>query len=59
MINQFCFLKILPARQIRVEFNEYEARRNLCNSHDIFLIDQKISGFLVKKLGKEFYIKRK
>ncbi|XP_025201960.1 ribosomal L1 domain-containing protein 1-like [Melanaphis sacchari] len=50
---------ILPARQIRVEFNEYEARRNLCNSHDIFLIDQKISGFLVKKLGKEFYIKRK
>ncbi|XP_060851572.1 ribosomal L1 domain-containing protein CG13096-like [Rhopalosiphum padi] len=50
---------ILPARQIRVEFNEYEARRNLCNSHDIFLIDQKISGFLVKKLGKEFYTKRK
>ncbi|XP_060878723.1 ribosomal L1 domain-containing protein 1-like [Metopolophium dirhodum] len=50
---------ILPARQIRVEFNEYEARRNLCHSHDIFLIDQKISGFLVKKLGKEFYIKRK
>ncbi|VVC35627.1 Ribosomal protein L1, 3-layer alpha/beta-sandwich,Ribosomal protein L1/ribosomal biogenesis [Cinara cedri] len=50
---------ILPARQVRVEFNEYEARRNLCHSHDIFLIDQKISGFMVKKLGKEFYIKRK
>jgi len=50
---------ILPARQIRVEFNEYEARRNLCHSHDIFLIDQRISAFMVKKLGKEFYIKRK
>lgn len=55
----YFFCKILPARQLRVEFNEYEARRNLCNSHDVFLIDQKISGFLVKKLGKEFYIKRK
>uniref|UniRef100_A0A2S2QGF6 Ribosomal L1 domain-containing protein 1 n=1 Tax=Sipha flava TaxID=143950 RepID=A0A2S2QGF6_9HEMI len=50
---------ILPARQIRVEYNEYEARRNLCHSHDVFLIDQKISAFMVKKLGKEFYIKRK
>jgi ribosome biogenesis protein UTP30 len=49
----------LPARQIRVEYNEYEARRNLCHSHDVFLIDQKISAFMVKKLGKEFYIKRK
>lgn len=55
----FYLNQILPARQIRVEFNEYEARRNLCHSHDIFLIDQKISGFMVKKLGKEFYIKRK
>ncbi|XP_050432001.1 ribosomal L1 domain-containing protein 1-like [Adelges cooleyi] len=50
---------ILPSRQIRVEYNEYEARRNLCHSHDVFLIDQRISGFLVKKLGKEFYTKRK
>lgn len=52
-------LNILPSRQVRVDYVQYEARRKLCSNYDIFLIDEKISSYLFPKLGKEFTKSRK
>ncbi|XKL60929.1 hypothetical protein PGB90_007986 [Kerria lacca] len=52
-------INIVPSRQIRVEYSEFEARRKLCNMFDIFLIDNKISSYLLPKLGQPFYRTRK
>lgn len=51
--------QIIPCRQFRVEYSTYEAKRKLCNMFDIFLIHNKISEFLIPKLGSQFHKDRK
>lgn len=37
----------------------YEARRQLCSLHDLFLADERILPLLPRTLGKSFFIKKK
>ncbi|KAJ4444347.1 hypothetical protein ANN_06139 [Periplaneta americana] len=51
--------EIMPLRQVRVEYDQYELRRRLVDQYDLFLCDGRISGHILHLLGKEVYRKRK
>ncbi|XP_065214727.1 ribosomal L1 domain-containing protein 1-like [Planococcus citri] len=52
-------IDVIPSRRIRVDFDQYEAKRKLCDMYDFFLIDEKISAYLRTKLGPSFTKSRK
>lgn len=51
--------KIVPLDDLRKSYKSYEAKRQLCDSYELFLTDDAIVRFLPNKLGKNFYQKRK
>lgn len=51
--------KIMPYYELRTEYGGFELKRRLVDLYDVFLVDGKISGYVVHKLGKIFYGKRK
>lgn len=51
-------IEIIPLKQLKLEYKEYESKRNLLAMHDVFLADARIVRLLPSLLGKEFY-KRK
>lgn len=54
-----CVKRILPVRQIKVEYDQFELKRKLCGYYDCFLVDSKLSGLVAHLLGKVFFEKRK
>ena len=54
-----CFCKVMPLRQVKVEYDQYELRRRLVNQFDFFLSDGRIAGHILHLLGREVYRKRK
>ncbi|XP_044733250.1 ribosomal L1 domain-containing protein 1 [Chrysoperla carnea] len=50
---------IIPMRQVKVEYDQFELRRKLLGQFDYFLADARISKHLNQKLGKIFTNKRK
>merc|ERR1712025_355515 len=51
--------EIIPVIQLKREYHDFEMQRKLCDSFDLFLCDERISKFMPKLLGKNFYKKRK
>ncbi|XP_067005337.2 ribosomal L1 domain-containing protein 1 isoform X2 [Anabrus simplex] len=51
--------QIIPVRQLKVEYDQYEMKRRLCDQFDCFLSEAKVSGHVRHLLGKEFVKKRK
>jgi len=51
--------EIIPLRQLKVEYKEYEAKRNLANRVDIVLCDASVIRLVPMFLGKHFYSKNK
>jgi len=51
--------EIIPVIRLKREFRDHETQRKLCDSYDLFLADDRISKFLPRLLGKQFYKKRK
>lgn len=51
--------KIMPYYELRNEYSGFELKRRLADLYDVFLVDGKISGYVVHKVGKIFYGKRK
>lgn len=50
---------IMPYHQLKYEYGQFELKRRLVELYDVFLVDGKISGYVVHQLGKIFYDKRK
>jgi len=52
---------ILPIKQLKLEFRNFETKRKLCNSFDLFLADKCLHSILFcgSKLGVEFHKKKK
>ncbi|RWW74339.1 hypothetical protein BHE74_00017720 [Ensete ventricosum] len=44
---------------LRSDYRPYEARRRLCDSHNLFFADRRIIPLLPRLIGKEFFRKRK
>lgn len=51
--------EIISLRQLKVEYKEYEAKRNLANRVDIVLCDASVIRLVPMFLGKHFYSKNK
>jgi len=51
--------KILKLSKLMTDYRPFEAKRKLCNSYDLFLVDQAIVLLLPSLLGKQFFKKRK
>ena len=54
-------MKIIPLKQLNLEFRHFEAKRKLSTSFDMFLADKCLHDILMNgsKLGKEFVKRRK
>ncbi|KAK2588924.1 hypothetical protein KPH14_001780 [Odynerus spinipes] len=50
---------IIPMKQVKTEYDQYELKRKLAGSYDHFLVDGRISGHMTHLLGKIFDRKRK
>jgi ribosome biogenesis protein UTP30 len=50
--------EVLPLRELKVEYKEYEAKTKLCHRFDKFLVDDRVARMVPKFLGKALY-KRK
>jgi ribosome biogenesis protein UTP30 len=55
------YLKVLPLKQLKLEFRPFESKRKLCSNYDLFICDEKLHAILKhgSKLGKEFRKKKK
>jgi len=51
--------KIMTFHEFRTEYETFELKHRLADLYDVFLVDGKISGKVVKKCGSIFYKKRK
>lgn len=51
--------KVLGVSKLRQKFKPFEAKRQLCNSFDLFLADARILPLLPKLIGKTFFLKKK
>lgn len=51
--------KVIPLSKLKTDYFAYEAKRKLCGSYDIFLVDDRILAELPTLLGKAFYKKKK
>lgn len=55
------FLKVIPLKQLNLEFRPFETKRKLVTSFDLFLADKCLHEILFSgcKLGKEFRKRRR
>ncbi|KAI5662046.1 hypothetical protein M9H77_21369 [Catharanthus roseus] len=51
--------KVLKLSKLKTNYKPFEAKRKLCDSYDLFLVDRRIVHFLPKLLGKSFFKKKK
>ncbi|KAK7863245.1 hypothetical protein R5R35_001455 [Gryllus longicercus] len=51
--------EVITLRQLKTEYEQYEMKRALCNSFDVFLSDAKVCGHISHLLGKTFYDRKK
>ncbi|KAI4319710.1 hypothetical protein MLD38_033279 [Melastoma candidum] len=50
---------ILKLSKLRADYKSFEAKRDLCDSYDLFLADKLVLPLLPKLLGKQFYKRKK
>ncbi|KAL7157398.1 hypothetical protein ABFS83_02G074800 [Erythranthe nasuta] len=51
--------KVVKLSKLKTNYKPFEAKRKLCDSFDMFLVDKRIVHFLPKLIGKEFFKKKK
>ena len=52
-------VKVIGISKLKKKYVEYEAKRNLCGDHDVFLSDARVVTMLPKLIGKTFFKKSK
>ncbi|CAH2236823.1 jg8574 [Pararge aegeria aegeria] len=48
---------VLPMRQLRVEYDQYELKRRLLTQHDFIMVDNRVLNHVSHILGKMFFAK--
>ncbi|XP_045771342.1 ribosomal L1 domain-containing protein CG13096-like [Maniola jurtina] len=48
---------VLPMRQLRVEYDQYELKRRLLTQHDFIMVDNRVLNHVSHVLGKKFFKK--
>ena len=52
-------VKIIGITKLRDNYKTFEAKRNLCDSYDLFMVDRRVLPMLPKLIGKSFFQKKK
>lgn len=52
-------LQVVGLSKLRTKYESHEAKRQLCNSYDLFLADDRIIPSLPKLIGKAFFKRKK
>ncbi|XP_028177109.1 ribosomal L1 domain-containing protein CG13096-like [Ostrinia furnacalis] len=55
--NVTCVKTVLPMRQLRVEYDQFELKRRLLTQHDFIMVDTSILSHVSHLLGKMFFKK--
>lgn len=51
--------KVVGLSKLKTKYESFEAKRQLCNSYDLFVADERVLGSLPKLIGKSFFKKKK
>ncbi|GER29213.1 ribosomal protein L1p/L10e family [Striga asiatica] len=51
--------KVIRVSKLKSNYKPYEAKRKLCDSYDLFLVDKRVVHLLPKLIGKKFFKKKK
>jgi ribosome biogenesis protein UTP30 len=51
--------KVIGLTKLRKNYNDHQRKRELCNSYELFLADDRILPMLSKPLGREFFKRKK
>ncbi|KAL3502894.1 hypothetical protein ACH5RR_037343 [Cinchona calisaya] len=51
--------KVIKLSKLKSNYKPFEAKRKLCDSYDLFLVDRRVVHLLPKLLGKFFFKKKK
>lgn len=51
--------KVLDVKKLRGVYRQYESRRKLVHSYDLFLVDKRVVDQMPSLLGREFFSKKK
>lgn len=51
--------KVIGVSKLKAKFKQYEAKRQLCSSYDLFLADDRVLPMLPHLIGKVFFEKKK
>lgn len=51
--------KVIGVSKLKGKYESYESKRQLCNSYDLFVADERVLPSLPKLLGKTFFKKKK
>ncbi|KAL3508976.1 hypothetical protein ACH5RR_028377 [Cinchona calisaya] len=57
--NDIPVSKVLKLSKLKSNYKPFEAKRKLCDSYDVFLVDRRVVHLLPKLLGKFFFKKKK
>eukprot|EP01048_Picozoa_sp_COSAG05_P024606 COSAG05_NODE_5864_length_1070_cov_1.369722_1_plen_85_part_00 len=52
-------VKVIGLTKLRDNYKTFEAKRNLCDSYDLFMIDRRVLPMASKLLGNSFFRKKK
>ena len=52
-------VKVIGLSKLRANYKTFEAKRNLCDGYDLFIVDRGIVPMLPRLLGKTFFTKKK
>lgn len=52
-------VKVIGLTKLRDNYKTFEAKRNLCDSYDLFMVDRRVLPMLPKLIGKSFFVKKK
>ena len=51
--------KVIGVSKLKTKYKQYESKRQLCSSYDVFMADDRIVPLLPPLLGKQFFAKKK
>ncbi|KAL6570756.1 hypothetical protein OROGR_000306 [Orobanche gracilis] len=51
--------KVIKISKLKTNYKPFEAKRKLCDSYDLFLVDKRVVHLLPKLIGKKFFKKKK
>jgi len=51
--------QVVGVEKLKAKYRQYEARRQLCDSHDLFLCDSRVIEMMAQVLGKYFFQTKK